>query len=83
MIVATYTQGRKLQNHVARIGRITNIKSPNFGKYFLDVVKEYGTSRNDHGVEPTKDITIIENWLSKHGFVRNDLHDVSMIEFSR
>jgi hypothetical protein len=69
--IANYTQGRSLQNHIARIGRYDwDLKSPDFGKYFLDVVKEYGTSKNTHGIEPTKDITVIENWLDEHKFIK-------------
>jgi hypothetical protein len=71
MTVAVYTQGRRLQNHIARIGRyVTNVKSPDFGKYYLDVVMEYGTSRNSHGLHtvPSKDVGIIYEWLDEHGF---------------
>lgn len=69
MTVATYTQGRKLQNHIARIVRFDwSVNSSDFGKYFLDVVAEYGTSKNKHGIEPTKDISVIQKWLLENGF---------------
>ena len=74
MTIETYTQGRKLQNHIARIGQFDwNTSSPDFGKYFLDIVKEYGTSRNNHEIEPTNDITIIQKWLDKNGFIKIEI----------
>lgn len=69
MTVAVYIQ--KGTNNKARIGRFTdNVLSPNFGKYFLDIVSNAtGISANDHGVEDTKNKAEIESWLEKHGFI--------------
>ena len=71
MRIATYTQNQKLQNHIAYIGRFTDdVKCKDFGKYYLDVVREYGTSRNTHGIEHTKDLKLIESWLADNNFIK-------------
>lgn len=69
MTIAVYEQ--KITGDKARIGRFTdNVLSPNFGKYFLDVVsKATGISTNNHGVEHTKNKTEIEQWLNEHNFI--------------
>ena len=69
MVVSTWSQGRKLQNHIAIVRRFdTNVMSPEFGRYSLDVMREYGSSRNYHGLDSTKDLIAIEKWLTEHEF---------------
>jgi len=69
MTVAIYIQ--KISRDKARIGRYTdNVLSPNFGKYFLDIVSSAtGISTNNHGVEDTKNKAKIEKWLEEHDFI--------------
>lgn len=69
MTVAIYEQ--KISKDQARIGRFTdNVLSPNFGKYFLDIVSHStGISANNHGVGDTKNKAEIEEWLAKHDFI--------------
>lgn len=69
MTVAIYEQ--RVTKDKARIGRFTdNVLSPNFGKYFLDIVlHSTGISANNHGVRDTKNKAEIEEWLAKHDFI--------------
>lgn len=69
MTIAVYEQ--KITKDRARIGRFTdNVLSPNFGKYFLDIVSHStGVSVNNHGVEDTKNKAEIEEWLANHNFI--------------
>ena len=71
MIIKAYSQGRKLQNHIAWIKRFDwNVNSPNFGLYYLDVVEEWGIAKNDwHDLPFAKDTKEMEKWLSEHGFL--------------
>ena len=79
MIVKAYTQGRSIQNHIAWIKRFnTNVTSPNFGLYYLDVVKEYGVSKNNwHNLPFAKDTKAMEKWLAEHDFkeVKDEPHE--------